>query len=288
MKKLMLVSLLAAAMFIIGCGGAVELAAPEIDVVIMGDDYVTITWIVDSAIEDDPDFSGYNVYAYTDSTELLVENGEDLNKDNATVITDNTYTIEDLDETMEYYIQVRTVNVDDKVGGYNTDVPFVMASPRPEFTATVKFERLMGSQVDDSCAIKFSDATIMSDSAMASDGADMWIDAWSDPSYDTVTTSSPSHHSVYGTGANVTLFENYGQMDLDDLYEITSDPTTDTYVTIEIGDLVVAKTADDHYVKIHIDDIDKTPNVWNVTITYAYQNIPDYPFFSRQIQKPQD
>ena len=73
MKKLMLVSLLAAAMFIIGCGGAVELDAPEIDTVIMGDDYITITWIVDSAVEEDPDFSGYNVYAYTDSAELMVQ-----------------------------------------------------------------------------------------------------------------------------------------------------------------------------------------------------------------------
>jgi hypothetical protein len=70
-------------------------------------------------------------------------------------------------------------------------------------------------------------------------------------------------------------------MELDSLYEVTSDPTIDTYVVIEEGDLVVAKTADDHYVKIHIDEVDKTANIWNVTITYAYQNIPDYPFFTR-------
>jgi hypothetical protein len=281
MKKLMFVSLVTAVMFIIGCGGAVELPAPEIDTVIMDETSVTIGWIVDSATEDDPDFSGYNVYAYTDTTELMNENGEDLNKDNATVITGNTYKIEDLEDTLVYYIQVRTVNIDDKVGSFNEQVPFVEASPRPEFTATVKFERLMGALVDDSCAIRFSDATIMSDSAMASDGADMWIDAWHDPDYDTVTTSSPSHHSNFGAGANVTAFENYGQMELDSLYEVTSDPTIDTYVVIEEGDLVVAKTADDHYVKIHIDEVDKTANIWNVTITYAYQNIPDYPFFTR-------
>jgi hypothetical protein len=284
MKKLMLVSLLAAGMFIIGCGGAVDLDAPVIDTVIMGEDYVTIAWVVDTAIEDDPDFSGYNVYAYTDSTELMVEDGEDLNKDNATVITANTYTIEDLDDETVYYIQVRTVNVDDKVGSYNATVPYVEASPRPEFTATVNFE--IGTGPDPDCAIRFSDAVLFSDQMMADSSADMWIDAWNSPSYDTVATASPSHNSEYGSGANVTLFENYGQMELDDLYEVTSDPTINTSVAVDSGDLVVAKTADDHYVKIHIDAIDR--NGRTVTITYAYQNIADYPFFSKGVLKNQD
>ena len=284
MKKLMLVSLLAAVMFIIGCGGAVELDAPEIDVVIMGDDYVTIAWIVDTAVEEDPDFSGYNVYAYTDSTELLVDNGEDLNKDNATVITDNTYTIEDLDDATVYYIQVRTVNVDDKVGGYNITVPFVQASPRPEFTATVNFE--LGTGPDADCAIRFSDAVLFSDEMMADSSADMWIDAWTAPNYDTVATASPSHNTQYGASANITAFANYGQYDFDDVYEVTTEPDDTTSVAIAAGDLVVAKTADEHYVKIHIDAIDR--NALTVTVTYAYQNIPDYPFFSKGVLKNED
>jgi hypothetical protein len=55
---------------------------------------------------------------------------------------------------------------------------------------------------------------------------------------------------------------------------------------VDSGDLVVAKTADDHYVKIHIDAIDR--NGRTVTITYAYQNIADYPFFSKGVLKNQD
>lgn len=284
MKKLMFVALLSAAMFIIGCGGAVELDAPEIDTVIMGDDYVTIGWIVDSAVEEDPDFSGYNVYVYTDTTELMNSDGEDLNKDNATVITVNTYTIEDLDDATEYYIQVRTVNADDKVGTYNTSVPFVMASPRPEFTATVKFE--IGAGPDADCAIRFSDAALFSDAMMADSSADMWIDAWTSPSYDTVATASPSHNVEYGANANITAFVNYGQYDFDEVYEVTTEPDDTTSVAIAEGDLVVAKTADDHYVKIHIDAVDRV-NL-EVTVTYAYQNIPDYPFFSKGINKNQN
>jgi hypothetical protein len=284
MKKLMFVALLSAAMFIIGCGGAVELAAPEIDTVIMGEDNVTISWIVDTVIEDDADFSGYNVYVYTDTTDLMNENGEDLNKDNATVITDNTYTIEDLDDTLVYYIQVRTVNVDDKVGSYNVDVPYVEASPRPEFTATVNFE--IGAGPDADCAIRFSDATLLSDEMMADSSADMWIDAWTAPNYDTVATASPSHNSEYGANANITAFANYGQYDFDEVYEVTTEPDDTTSIAVADGDLVVAKTADDHYVKIHIDAIDRTGHT--VTITYAYQNIPDYPFFSKGITRNED
>lgn|GEM_PF-644895 len=285
MKKVMMVSLLTAAMFIIGCGGAVELDAPEIDTVVMNATSVTVGWIVDTAVEEDPDFSGYNVYVYTDSTELLVDNGEDLNKDNATVITGNTYTIADLDDTLMYFIQVRTVNVDEKVGGYNLDVPFVQASPRPEFTATVKFE-LNTPGIDDNCAIKFSDATIMADSAMVSGGADMWVDVWPTSTEDTVAFDSPSHSTQWGTGARITAFVNMGQMGLDDLSEVTTEPDDTAYVEIATGDLVVAKTEDGNYVKIHVDDIDKTLD--EVTITYAYQNIPDYPFFSKGVLKNQD
>jgi hypothetical protein len=179
---------------------------------------------------------------------------------------------------MEYYIQVRTVNVDEKVGGYNLDVPFVMASPRPEFTATVKFE-LNTPGVDDSCAIRFSDATVMYDSAMVSGGADMFVDYWTGAE-DTTAIDSPSHSTEYGSGARVTAFVNMGQMEFDDLYEVTSEPNDTAYVGITIGDLVVAQTEDGNYVKIHVDAIDDSLD-YTVTITYAYQNIPDYPFFSK-------
>jgi hypothetical protein len=277
MKKLLLATVLAVALILVGCGGgAEELAAPQITSVVMGETTITITWAEDSAIEDHADFAGYNIYVYTDSMPLLEESGEDLNKDNADPETGNTYTITGLDQDSAYYVQVRTVNTDDVVGSYNTSLPFVQASPRPEFTATVNFE--IGAGPDADCAIRFSDAALLSDEQMADSSADMWIDAWNSPNYDTVATASPSHNTQYGAGANITAFENYGQYGLDDVYEIETEPTDTTSVAIAEGDLVVAKTQDDHYVKIHIDAIDRT-NL-EVTVTYAYQNIENYPYFT--------
>ena len=249
--------------------------------VVMHETMVTITWNEDTVIEDDPDFAGFNVYFSTDTSELLVEDGENLDKFNANPITDHTYDITGLSQDTVYYFQVRTVNVDDEVGTYNATVPYVEASPRPEFTAIVKFE--LGSGPDADCAIRFADALLCSDEQMADSSADLWIDAWNQPNYDTVATASPSHNTEYGASANITMLENYGQYDLDDIYEITSDPTDTTSVAIIAGDLVIAKTWDDHYAKIHIDDVDRVNR--EVTITYAYQNIPDYPFFTKGILK---
>ena len=278
MKKTLLVLAALVAMCIVGCGGASIIDSPEISMVVMHETMVSITWLEDTVIEDDVDFAGYNVYVTIDSTELLVEDGEDLNKINADPITDLDYDITGLSQDTVYYFQVRTVNVDDKVGTYNTAVPFVEASPRPEFTAIVKFE-MNTPGIDDSCAIKFSDATIMADSAMTSGGADMWVDVWPTSTEDTVAFDSPSHSTQWGTGARTTTFINLGQMDFDDLYEVTSEPDDTMYVEIVAGDLVVAKTEDGNYVKIHVDNVDK--GLDEVTITYAYQNIPDYPFFSK-------
>ena len=277
MKKLLLSAIAIAVLFIIGCGGATVFDGPEITKVVMDATSVTVTWAADTTVENDGDFSGYNVYVATDSTELLVEDGEDLNKDNATVITGNSYTIDGLSQDTVYYIQVRTVNVDDEVGSYNATTPFVEASPRPEFTVTVKLER-NNSAPDDSCAIKFSDGTIMADSAMANGGADMWVDFWGTAPDDTTAFSSPDHHSTYGTNSRNTDFVNLGQYDFDDVSEVTSEPSAN-YVAVIEGDLVVAKTQDGNYVKIHVDALDDTLN-YTVTITYAYQNIANYPHFS--------
>jgi hypothetical protein len=108
----------------------------------------------------------------------------------------------------------------------------------------------------------------------------MWIDAWNSPSYDTVAAASPSHNSQYGASANITWLANYGAFELDEVWEVTTEPSDTTSVAVNEGDLVVLKTADDHYAKVHIDAIDRV--ALEVTITYAYQNIADFPFFGPQ------
>jgi hypothetical protein len=276
MKKALFGLVVIAAMMIVGCGGASLIDSPEISMVVMDTASVTITWDEDTIIEGHADFQGYNVYVSVDSSELLVEDGEDLNKFNADPIDTLFYEVTGLSQDTVYYIQVRTVNIDDKVGSYNTNVPFVEASPRPEFTAIVKFEIGLGPDPD--CAIRFSDATLMADSAMANQGADMWIHAWDSPTYDTVVAASPSYNTEYGTGANISMLLNLGQYGFDEIFEVTTEPTVTTSVVIEQGDLVILKTADEHYVKIHIDAIDRV--ALEVTITYAYQNIANYPHFS--------
>lgn len=276
MKKVLLVLGAIVVMLINGCGGASLIDSPEISMVVMDETSVTITWDEDTMIEGHDDFQGYNVYFSVDSSDLLVEDGEDLNKFNADAITDLFYEVTGLDQDTVYYFQVRTVNVDDAVGSYNTNVPFVEASPRPEFTAIVKFE--IGAGSDPDCAIRFSDATLMADSEMADSLADMWIDAWDQPVYDTVAAASPSHNTEYGTGANISMLLNLGQYEFDEIFEVTTEPTNTTSVAIVEGDLVIIKTADEHYVKLHVDAVDKV--ALEVTITYAYQNIANYPHFS--------
>jgi hypothetical protein len=283
MKKIFLGIFTILVVCVIGCGGAALLDAPVITSVIMGSTSVTVTWLKDTIVVNHADFQGWNIYVYTDSSELLIEDGEDLNKFNSQIITNITtaisvsYTVDGLSQDSIYYIQVRTVNIDNEVGSYNADLPFVIASPRPEFTATVRFE-MNTPGVDDSCAIRFSDAMIMADSAMASDGADMWVDVFPISTEDTVAFDSPSHSTQWGTGARVSKFLNLGQHELDDITEVTSEPTITTYVPINEGDLIIVKTADNHYVKVHVDAIDKIEN--QVTVTYAYQNIADFPYFS--------
>lgn len=281
MKKILLGLLCLSVIFIIGCGGsAVILDSPEITRVAMDSTSVFVNWEYDTTIENHVDFQGYNVYVYTDSSELLVEDGEDLNKHNSAVIPPdydhiNYYGITDLNQDTVFYIQVRTVNIDNKVGDYNDSVPFIQASPRPEFTVTLMFEMIQPG-VDDSCAIRFSDAIIMADSAMTNDGADMWVEYRGSSPNDTVIFTSPDNHLEFGTDARHTGFVNLGQHIFEDISGVTTEPT-ENYVSILDGDLIIAKTADGNYIKIYVDEVDKSNNF--VTIIYAYQNIIDFPYF---------
>ena len=264
-------------MYVAGCGGAEKIDAPELTDVTMGTTSVTVFWRADPDIESHADFQGYNVYVSTDSSELLVADGEELNKYNASVITDTMFEIRNLDTQYLYYIQVRTLNTDDKVGTYNETVPFITASPRPEFTAVLKFDEY-GPGVTDSCAIRFSDALVMSNSAMADSSADMWMhlsDTLGMPDISDLF-DSPSNHPEFGAQARVTYFANLGQLGLDDITAITTEPGYET-VIFGIGDLIIAKTQDSNYVKIHVDSF---VGGTDVAITYAYQDVPDFPKLS--------
>jgi len=271
MKRLVFISALFSLVFVIGCNGALRIQAPELEIVIMDETYVIVFWERNDIIESNSDFAGYNVYVYTDSTALLVENGEELNKFNSQLIRNTDYQINGLLQDSIYYIQVRTVNTDAKVGGYNYTTPFIEASPRPEFNVTMNIADA-GQPVTDSCAIRFSDAMIMPDSMMPDSGADMWIRT----SNDTASFVSPAYHPVYGGGARNTVFANVGPGDFDAIPRSPVEP--DTYeVDLEIGDIVIAKTEDNFYVKILIEAIDLQNRT--VTMLYAYQNVVNFPYF---------
>jgi hypothetical protein len=272
MKKIAFTFSLIALATVLGCnGGAVRIAAPQMSAVIMGETSIVVFWEMSSTIENNSDFAGYNVYAYTDSSELLVDDGEELNKWNSQLVTDTTYQINGLAQDSIYYVQVRTVNTDDKVGGYNATTPFLTGSPRPEFTVTMNMADLV-QPVNDSCAIRFSDAFIMSDSTLVDSAADAWVNTEND----TVWLMSPDDHPAYGDGARNTLFTNIGQGDFDEVYSVTTEPNL-AEADFVVDDIVVAKTEDGNYVKIYIESIDMQNN--SVTILYAYQNIADFPYF---------
>ena len=271
MKRMLLILSLVAAWLVIACNGAVLLQAPEMKAVIMNETYVVMIWESNSAIEDDKDFLGYNVYVYTDSIALLTENGEDLNKFNSQPVQDTMFQANGLLQDSIYYIQVRTVNKDNKVGHYNNITPFMQASPRPEFTVVMRLG-VVGQNVNDSCAIRLSDALIMADSAMADSGADTWFKT----SNDTVWLASPDHHPVHGVGARHTLLTNIGSADFDEISGVTTEPDL-VEADCGAGDIIVAKTEDGNYVKIFIESVDIQSGV--ASILYAYQNIVDFPYF---------
>lgn len=256
---------------LIGCDGALLVPAPELRSVVMDETSVTVFWELNSTIENNVDFVGYNIYVYTDSSALLVDNGEELNKFNSVIIQDTSYRVNGLPQDSIFYFQVRTMNADAKVNGYNSTTPFLMASPRPEFTVTLRIAP-ENQAVTDSCALRFSDAMIMADAAMPDSGADMWVGVVND----TALFRSPSTHLLYGGNARVTLFANIGPGDFDTLSHVSIEPGASS-VDFSTGYLVIAKTEDDNYVKIYIEAFNIQDD--SVTIRYAFQNIAGFPYF---------
>jgi hypothetical protein len=256
---------------ILGCGGALLVQAPELKSVVMDETSVTVFWERNSTIENNVDFVGYNIYVYTDSIALMVEDGEDLNKFNSLTIQDTTYRVSGLSQDSIYYFQVRTMNADAKVDGYNSATPFMKASPRPEFTVTLRIST-DNQTATDSCAIRFSDAMVMADSAMPDSGADMWVGT----SNDTILFRSPNTHLLYGGNARITFFSKVGPGDFDTLFRSPVEPDAFA-VDFAVGDIVVAKTEDSNYVKIYVEALDVQNN--SVTIRYAFQNIIGFPYF---------
>ncbi len=255
-----------------GCnGGAVRIAAPEMNTVIMGETSIIVFWEMNSTIENNSDFAGYNIYVYTDSSGLLVDDGEELNKWNSQLVTDTTYQINGLVQDSIYYIQVRTVNTEDKVGGYNATIPFLTGSPRPEFTVMM-IGADVGQPVNDSCALRFYDAFIMVDSVIVDSSADAWVNTEND----TAWLVSPDDHPAYGVGARNTLFTNMGPGEFDEVYTVTTEPNL-AEADLAVDDIIIAKTEDGNYVKIYIEAIDMQNGL--VTIRYAYQNITEFPYF---------
>ena len=277
MKKLLIGAVALIAMIIVGCGGgATEFDAPQIIQVVMTDTDVEITWEEDTAIEGDEDFEGYNVYVVVadDSSDLLVDDGEDLNKDNATLITGQVYTVAGLSQDTVYAIQVRTVNIDDVVGGYNVDVPFVLVSPRPEFERTVYIEWNNSDTTD--VALHFATGEVGKRTDISAAWGDMWLDH--ETVDDTVWFQS-AYKSDTLAGYRDTRFENAGQYAFDEMWEAT-DPTLQTVAIVQ-GDLVFAKTVEGNYVKVHVDSLHLGGlyGSW-AQLTYGYQNIIEFPNLS--------
>ncbi|KPK63558.1 hypothetical protein AMJ83_06535 [candidate division WOR_3 bacterium SM23_42] len=271
MKRTLLILEFVAAWLFVNCNGAVLIQAPEMKMVIMNETHVTVIWEMNSAIEDNTDFLGYNIYVYTDSIALLTETGEELNKFNSQPVQDTMFQADGLVQDSIYYIQVRTVNKDNRVGQYSSVMPFMQVSPRPEFTVVMKLA-VVGQNVNDSCALRLSDATITADSVMADSGADIWVRI----AGNTVSVVSPHIHPLYGVDARMTRSYNMGTGDFDAFPEATTEPEL-FEVNFNAGDILFAKTEDGNYVKIYVESIDAQAGI--VNILYAYQNIAEFPYF---------
>ena len=271
MNKSRLAVMLFALLTLINCNGAVTIQAPEMTAVIMDVAGVTVFWERNSEIESGSEFVGYNIYAHTDSSALLISDGEDLNKFNGQVVTDTMYQVNGLSQDSVYYIQVRTVNIEDKVDGYNSATPFLKASPRPEFVVTM-YLRFDYQGTIDSCAIRYRDALIIADSLMADSAADMWIRA----SGDTVWLESPTNHPLYGSGVRQTMFSNIGPADFDTISGVTAEPDMEES-EVAVGEMLIAKTEDGNYVKIYVEAIDTVNGT--IALLYAYQNVVEFPYF---------
>ncbi len=274
MKKLILAGLTIALMFIIGCGGAALLQAPKITGVVADSNSVTLTWEADTTIENDTDFQGYNVYVSTDSTELLVSDGENLNKFNATVITGNTYTVTGLSKDTVYYFQVRTVNTDDKVGDYNTDVPYVQMSPRPGYViGQLTMEISSADSNETGCALRFETGEVLDEVNGEFPNADVFADKVDADSAQLVTASARTNgRSTLIAKLDTTVY-SYDNWDFSG-YTFGNDDRQ----VIRINDLLLCKTEEGNYVKVLIQDVDLTNNT--VSLKFAYQNLADYPYLS--------
>lgn len=275
MKRFMLCSIaLVALVSLVGCGGEAEkLAAPEIVATIMDDGSITVVWEEDTTVTQHTDFSGYNVYVYTDSTALLVTDGENLNAHNTNVITTNSYTANSLSNDSVYYIQVRTVNTDDKVGDYNSTEPFVTASPRPEFTVTVTLELYPNNPNESNCGLIFATGVLTNETNGEFPDADVFFERFISGTAETLQVNSASRRP----NGRTTLMTSLGQADFDSVSYVNPADLTEDHVAFVVGDLIALKTEEGNFVKLHIDDYDSTAAT--VDVTFAYQNKTDFPYF---------
>ncbi len=256
---------------LVGCDTVGTVQAPEMTMVIMDASGFTVVWEKNDAIESSVDFAGYNVYVSTDSAALLTDNGEDLNKINSQVITDTLYHAGGLSQDSIYYVQVRTVNIEAVVGGYNADTPFLTASPRPEWTVTLRLSPIPPSGTD-SCALRYVDGSIMADSVMVDSTADMWVATAGDSAW----FCAPDEHPLYGVGARATLFIYSGPAEFDSLSVVPAQPDTGLLV-VAPGEMAIARTEDGNYVKLRVEALDTVSGT--ITVLYAYQNIAGFPYF---------
>lgn len=243
--------------------------APVITGVVAGPTSISITWEEDSSIANHQDFRGYNIYVCTDTSLLLVENGEYLSPYNSTAITTNSYTVLYLSKGSIYFIQVRTVNTSGKVGSYNAVMPFVSISPRPEFIiGQLNLELSPVDSNETGVALRFSTGEILNEVNNQFPNADIFVERFAGDSVQLVSAGRrPNGRSTLIVNFKGTY--TYDDWDFSDIYFGTSD-----YAAINLTDLLLCKTE----VKIHVAAIDK--NNQTVTITYAYQDNPDFPYFS--------
>lgn len=274
MKSVMFICLSAVVMLIMaGCPSKARLDAPEITGVIADSNSITVTWQVDTTIENDPDFSGYNVYAATDSSLLLVEDAEDLNKSNPIVITANSFKVTGLSRDSIYYVQVRTVNTDDKVGGYHADVPFISIQPRPEYMlGQVKMEISSPDSNEANVGITFATGALVNETNNQLPGADVFCDAYGPSQNDTVqivtASARPNGRSTLVVKCDSTY--TWDSWDFSGVNFGTSDR-----VQITNNALLLCKTTEGNYVKLLVQNIDRTNN--QIAVKFAYQTRPNYP-----------
>jgi len=275
MKRLLMSCFALMIMILItGCPGSVDkLAAPEITGVVADSNSVTLSWKIDTTVENNSAFSGYNIYATTDSASLMALEGDSLNKDNTTIVTTNTYKVNNLSPDSIYYLQVRTVNTDDKVGEYNATVPLVSMQPRPEYVlGQVKMEILLNDSNEVGVAIRFSTGQILNEVGGQFPNADVFCDAWGPTTNDTVqivtASARPNGRSTLVVKCDSTY--TWDSWDFSGVNFGTSDRAQ-----IAVDDLLLCKTTEGNYVKLLVESIDRVNN--QVGIKFAYQTRPNYP-----------